>query len=83
MQRRPDWLVHHIESRVEAGTLPGLDLSRFGAVVRDVERWRAEHDLIDRTDARTSHSGPFPPMPDFELNAPNSNDDSRHLHNRR
>ncbi len=60
VQRRPDWLVHHIESRVEAGTLPGLDLGRFGAVVRDVERWRVEHDLVDRTDA----DGPLGPVPD-------------------
>ena len=50
VKQRPAWLDHQLAGRADAGHLPHLDVARFAAVVRDVYRWRVDHDLVDRTE---------------------------------
>jgi len=59
VRHRPEWLTEHLHSRAEAGNLPS-DIGRLAAVVRDVHRWRVQHELID---TRTSDN-PLGPIPD-------------------
>jgi len=59
VRHRPQWLTEHLHSRAESGTLRSIDIDRLATVVRDVHRWRVEHDLIDAT---TPHN-PLGPIP--------------------